>query len=134
MAMTDDPWNRFILRFETETPRDEAEAELFALFAYQSEVYNGGHHQFFWNRHDRPDEWTRALRGARQIGASGVAENLAAAIDVWRREEREVSTNALAFLNSAREGDFMDFDDRFYAEADAFQKRFEEVVAGLEAD
>lgn len=114
MTLSDDPWNAFVAEAEAALAGDVPLTPYHALWAYHAQVCNGGHHQYFQNLHDAPDQWRLAVEGARRVGADEVAANLAAAIALHDSKPRRRFKNAVEFLTSAREGEFDEIDDRFY--------------------
>lgn len=124
MARIDDPWNDFVDRAIEHAPQRAEEEDLYALFYYQAEVNNGGHHQYFHNWPD-PDVWKRAVAGARAIGQDAVADSLESAAEMWLGKKRRRPFTIRGFMRQAREKEFEAFDQAFYTAEAAFQAAFE---------
>lgn len=126
--MTQDPWNDFVDRAIEDQPQRKEEGDLYALFYYQAEVNNGGHHQYFYNWSE-PADWQKAVAGARRIGMQQVADLLEEAIALWQTKTRPRHATMDEFLADAREAEFEVFDERFYAIDHELQTAFERAVS-----
>src|SRR5215471_6272002 len=83
-------WNEFVRFLAASTPDelDRHQRPAHLAFWYESEVQNGGHQQYFWNRPvGLIDETIRALDS---LGASAQAAILRLAGERWGERPREV--------------------------------------------
>jgi hypothetical protein len=99
----------------------ETEKLINAVLDMESEVMNGGFHQYFQN--SAGDQWQEALTGLGKIGAAKAAELLTKALTVFAesrppvvREERqkianELSQERVSFLDSLDQ-DFYKYEDK----------------------
>ena len=134
MAAGSDAWNEFVERACVAATQDGELAPLYARWVYHSEVCNGGHHQYFENCSDRPGDWDAAVSGARLIGETEVADNLAVAMELWRRKPRHPAHTAAEFLKTERDGELEGFDDRFFELEAGVHHAFEAAVVPKKTD
>ena len=110
-------------------PFSQAQRRLLALFWYDSEVCNGGHHQFFSN--STGIVWKDALDCMEMIGAGQYAQNLQKAVNLFggsvpfEREERNAALDQLCQREGF--GVFGEMDDFYYSE-ECIGQRMDEYV------
>ena len=87
-----------------------------AVSAYNTEVNNGGHHQYFLN--SSGDLWKSAVAGLHAIGANVRAEILKEAVtafgEVGPLEERQMRCQQLAALSAEQDEVLGKLDDRYF--------------------
>ncbi|WP_421851897.1 DMP19 family protein [Oricola sp.] len=82
------------------------------VFRYFSEVYNGGHLQYFLNLDDYP--WEETADAMENMGAREHARILRRAIVVWRAEQRKPPRTAEEFVEEAQKDELGEFDSAMY--------------------
>jgi hypothetical protein len=107
-------WNAFIdravmLPLEEVEPRDRGP---YLAFFYFSEVYNGGHLQYFLNKTYLP--WDETADAIETMGATDHAAILREAIKRWRGSVREAPTTVEEYVEIERLGEFQDLDYAMY--------------------
>ena len=107
-------WNAFLdraamLPLEEVLPEDRGP---YLVFMYFSEVYNGGHLQYFLNGAELP--WDETADAMEAIGAIDHAEILREAIERWVSAERQSPKNVEEYVEEAREAEFDDLDGAMY--------------------
>ncbi len=85
---------------------------LFAVELYLSEVYNGGHEQFFYN--SSGVAWRDVLDGLKAMGAKKAAKLLKSAAEKWAGPIPDEEETRRAALEKMPEGLFDELDDAFY--------------------
>jgi len=109
-----DCWNPFVHDYGM---RDLAEVEPemrgeFLAYWYFNEVYNGGHMQYFLNKHYF--SWEETVDAMEAMGARDHAKILREAIDIWRAEERRTPKTVEEYAEDAQEGDLWELDGAMY--------------------
>ena len=85
----------------------------FYAFWYDSEVQNGGHLQYFYNR--GIDEARRAEPELRKLDVSNCADILWNAIELWDERARRKPGHVQQYIDDALEGEFQRFDLEYYS-------------------
>lgn len=108
-------WNEFV-RFLATTASDKFEHNqrpAHLAFCYDSEIQNGGHHQYFENQGvNRAEEVICALE---VIGASRQASILRRAAERWGARARQRSRTAEEYVAEALVMEFSDLDADYYS-------------------
>ena len=81
-------------------------------FLYHSEIYNGGHLQFFLNRGGDSAKTVEALEA---LSAFPQAQILGQATTRWTSRPRPQRNDVFDYSAMARQGEFDDLDDAFYS-------------------
>ena len=107
-------WNPFVHDYGM---RDLSEVEPdmrgeFLAYRYFNEVYNGGHVQYFLNKHDYP--WDETADAMEAMGAKEHAIILRKAIKIWRAEERRTPDTVEEYVEEAEDDDLWELDDAMY--------------------
>lgn len=107
-------WNPFVHDYGM---RDLAEVEPdmrgeFLAYWYFNEVYNGGHVQYFLNKHDFP--WEETADAMEAMGAREHAIILRKAIEIWRAEERRTPHTVEEYVEVAEDDDLWELDGAMY--------------------
>lgn len=106
-------WNAFV-RIALKPYEDLNEVQRIAHLTlwYESEIYNGGHLQYFENHGTvRVDQVQAALRA---IGGHCQAKVLAAALAQRHSKKRKRIRFVVAFVKAARQGEYDECDTRFH--------------------
>jgi len=109
-----EPWNEFLNRYGM-LPLEAVDREYrgeYLAFWYFSEVYNGGHLQYFLNKHDYP--WQETADAMQAMGASEHAAIMRKAIRRWRGKMRIAPTTVEEYLEIERQREFDDLDNAMY--------------------
>ena len=109
-----DYWNDFVHDYgmrDLEDVEPEMRGEFLAYW-YFSEVYNGGHLQYFLNKHDFP--WEETADAMEAMGAEGHAKILREAIEIWRAEERRAAETVDEYVEEAEKDELGDLDSAMY--------------------
>ena len=106
-------WNAFIKLLATAEAVElhPTQRSAYFVFWYESEVQNGGHLQYFYNR--GPDEASQAAASLRLLGATAHAELLSAALAAWRSRPRPAPDTIDDFAAEAMAAEFATHDERF---------------------
>jgi len=106
-------WNAYIELLATSEAVELQPTQRSAYFAfwYESEVQNGGHLQYFYNR--GPDEAVQAVASLRLLGATAHADLLSAALTAWRSRPRPAPETIDDYAAEAMAAEFATHDDRF---------------------
>ena len=107
-------WNAYVdmLAVSPLESLDAVQRPAALVFAYESEVQNGGHLQYFENR--REDRKEEVIESLELLGAGHHAGVLRAAVAVWQKKERGRIASAQGFVDEALEAEFAEFDRRFH--------------------
>ena len=131
----DAAWNAFVDLIATEEYADLDPVQKVAhlAFWYDSEVQNGGHLQYFQNRGTGLVPET--LEALKVLGAHCQLGILARAAAVYDRKPRKNVENVDEYVDEALEGEFEEFDDKYYAcqpeIADLLERYFEQYRASF---
>ena len=108
-------WNAYVDLIGTENYESLSSIQQVAhlAFAYDAEVQNGGHHQYFVN--SAGERATDAVAALETLGAADHATILSEAVAIWRGKSSTPPRNAQEFVDQARESEFEGLDDRFYS-------------------
>lgn len=108
-------WNAFvsILARESYSDLDEVQRVAHLCFWYDSEVQNGGHLQYFENR--GMSLINETLVALDELEAKCQRDALEAAIRCYCGKTRDPIESVEDYVSAAREGEFADFDSRYYA-------------------
>jgi hypothetical protein len=122
-------WNAFLDRIylvplEDVEPRDRGP---YLAFFYFSEVYNGGHLQYFLNKTYLP--WEETADAIAAMGAIDHAEILREAIERWRGQSRVRPESAEEYVEEALEAEFDDLDGAMYDLYPPLEDYVEKAVA-----
>jgi hypothetical protein len=107
-------WNAFLdkiylVPLEEVEPRDRGP---YLAFFYFSEVYNGGHLQYFLNKTYLP--WDETADAIAAMGAIDHAEIMREAIERWQSQSRVRPESAEEYVEEALEAEFDDLDGAMY--------------------
>ncbi len=122
-------WNSFVdlLAMERYEDLTEAQRPAHLVFWYESEVYNGGHLQYFENRRTKYlEETIAALRLLRAECQRSVLQD---AIEQFRNRDRERIETPQDYSEIALQGEFDQFDSRLSACDPDLMKRLEEYFS-----
>lgn len=109
-----------------------AQRKLFAICLYDSEVGNGGHHQFFFN--SSGIVWKDALDGLRMIGDDADADNFQKAIDMFGGNVPFDRAERVEALDRIGDIDVFDEIDRAYYEGEGCDRYLMEYIKSHPAE
>ncbi len=107
-------WNAYVdlLAVSSLETLDSVQRPAALVFAYESEIQNGGHLQYFENR--REDRKEEVIESLDRLGAAYHADLLRAASALWQKEDRSRISSAEDYVDEALEEEFSEFDRRFH--------------------
>jgi hypothetical protein len=122
-------WNAFIELVALTKYQDLAEEQRPAhlVFMYDSEVYNGGHLQYFGNR--RMQHLGETIEALRIMGAECQRLVLNDAAKLFLSRQRSPILTVEDFSTTAQEGEFSEFDSRIYACAPSLHELLQKYLA-----
>lgn len=122
-------WNAFVDLVALEKYDDLAEDQRAAhlVFWYDSEVYNGGHLQYFANR--RSQYLPETIVALRDLGAECQRLILCEAAELFLNRERPPLRTVEEFSSAAMEGEFASLDSRTYACVPSLYERLQTHLA-----
>ncbi len=97
------------------------------IFWYDSEVYNGGHLQYFGNR--RMQHLAETIEALRIMGAECQRQILNDAAELFLSRQRSSILTVENFSAAALEGEFSEFDSRIYACAPSLYEHLQKHLA-----
>ena len=126
-------WNAFInlLALEKHEVMDAIQRPPHLVFRYMSEVYNGGHLQYFENLGTVHLNETIDALGL--LGANGQKDILNRAGELWLGKERNRIQTAEEFSAIALEGEFMSLDSIFNESKPTLEEFLEDYLRAHES-
>jgi hypothetical protein len=108
-------WHEFIklLAYSQIEELDATQLSAHLAFWYDSEVQNGGHHQFFANH--STELVPQRIEALQALGAPEQAALLKAAFDRWNTERRRKPRTTAEYVAIARMAEFEDLDAKYYS-------------------
>jgi hypothetical protein len=127
-------WNAFIdlIALEEYEALSAVQRTAQLAFYYDAEVQNGGHHQYFENSAGMRSEET--LKALVQLGLQCQAEILRQTIPIWSSKDREPPATPEEYLADELEGEFEDYDSRYYKCSPTTTDRLELYLSEHQSD
>ncbi len=121
-------WNAFVdlLAMEEYDNLSDIQRIAHLAFWYDTEVNNGGHLQYFENK--RTNHLTDTINALKTLGAISQAEILREAGNQFLNKERKPIKSVFTFVRKAKEGEFDEFDNRYYECDPSIQDLLEEYL------